>query len=434
MNRKIVKIIVVIIFTLIFKLDMVDAATDKDYTCTYSQPGGTVYEGFIKIDIENDNVKDAIYSNSIRFVRDNKKISIKDKNNFKKEEKGCPQNIYFISNSEVSRDFELYFSYEKYSKRTEDIKKKNCPIDGTLCMLAKDRKFASFNLNSSSYVAKGFKGGDVSCECSKSKFKFSYLVYNNSLTVATLEAPKSILGNVDAYKKFNYIQNFDKRAIIALGFNKKTTVNYMYLNSEELNANKCSKYVILQKGTWGLDFVYELFFSDENHKSEFITALSELPDDPEILTCNVAAEPIEPEPKDIKKEEKYYDDADVNMVVTPLNFSLDTYSCGNGFLESIPVTIPVIGRIVYLVVQILVPIILILLGSLDLVKAVIGQKDDEIKKNQQVFMKRLIGAALIFFVFAIVKFVISIVSSDNSGKIMDCVDCIIRNSDNCKRE
>lgn len=432
MNKKIVKIIVVIIFTLIFKLDMVDAATDKDYTCTYSQ-GGSVYEGYIKIDIENDKVKDAIYSNSIRFDKENKTLSIKDKNNFKKEENGCPQNIYFISNTEVSGAFELYFSYEKYSKRTEDIKKKNCPIDGTLCMLAKDRKFASFNLDSSSYVAKGFKGGNVSCECSKSKFKFSYLVYNNSLTVATLEAPKSILGNVDAYKKFNYIQNFDKRAIIALGFNKKT-VNYMYLNSEELNANKCSKYVILQKGTWGFDFVYELFFSDENHKSEFIKALSALPDDPEILTCNVAAEPIEPEPEDIKKEEKHYDDADVNMVVTPLNFSLDTYSCGNGFLESIPVTIPVIGRIVYLVVQILVPIILILLGSLDLVKAVIGQKDDEIKKNQQVFMKRLIGAALIFFVFAIVKLVVSVVSSDNSGNIMDCVDCIIRNSDNCKRE
>lgn len=300
-------------------------------------------------------------------------------------------------------------------------------------MIVKDRKFAPFNYKSSSYVAKGFKGGNVSCECSKSKFKFSYLVHNNSLTVATLEAPKSILGNVDAYKKFNYIQNFDKPGTIALGFNRKT-VDYMYLNSEELNANKCSKYVILQKGTWGFEFEYELFFSDENHKSDFIKALSALPDDPEILTCNVAAEPIEPEPEDIKKEEKHYDDADVNMVVTPLNFSLDTYSCGNGFLESIPVTIPVIGRIVYLVVQILVPIILILLGSLDLVKAVIGQKDDEIKKNQQVFMKRLIGAALIFFVFAIVKLVVSVVSSDDSGNIMDCVDCIIRNSDNCKRE
>ena len=107
-----------------------------------------------------------------------------------------------------------------------------------------------------------------------------------------------------------------------------------------------------------------------------------------------------------------------------------------GSICSVPKVLEVM-RIVNLVISIIriaVPIILILLGSFDLVKAVIGQKEDEIKKNQQVFIKRLIGAALIFFVFAIVKFVISIVSSDNSGKIMDCVDCIIRNSDNCKRE
>ena len=54
------------------------------------------------------------------------------------------------------------------------------------------------------------------------------------------------------------------------------------------------------------------------------------------------------------------------------------------------------------IIKILVPIILVVMGSIDLTKAVVAQKDDEIKKGYQTLLKRLIYGVAIFFVPAIV--------------------------------
>lgn len=48
--------------------------------------------------------------------------------------------------------------------------------------------------------------------------------------------------------------------------------------------------------------------------------------------------------------------------------------------------------------KILVPIILILLGMLDFGKAVIASKEDQMKKAQETFVKRIIAAVAIFFI------------------------------------
>ena len=109
------------------------------------------------------------------------------------------------------------------------------------------------------------------------------------------------------------------------------------------------------------------------------------------------------------------------------NFKEATVSCGDGYMTNIPSMIPKVVKIAYSLIQILVPIILVIMGSLDLFKGITAQKEDEMKKGQQMFIKRLISAAIIFFVFAIVKIVVS-VASDNSGKgILDCVECFIEN-------
>jgi len=54
------------------------------------------------------------------------------------------------------------------------------------------------------------------------------------------------------------------------------------------------------------------------------------------------------------------------------------------------------------VIQWVVPIILILLGTIDLVKAVIAGKEDDIKKNQTALIKRIIAAVIVFLVPLIV--------------------------------
>ena len=48
------------------------------------------------------------------------------------------------------------------------------------------------------------------------------------------------------------------------------------------------------------------------------------------------------------------------------------------------------------VIQFLVPILLILWGTIDLVKSVVAGKEDDIKKNQKTLIKRVISAVIIF--------------------------------------
>lgn len=66
-------------------------------------------------------------------------------------------------------------------------------------------------------------------------------------------------------------------------------------------------------------------------------------------------------------------------------------------------------------IQIGIPIILIILGMLDLGKAVVASKEDEIKNAQKMLIKRAIYAVAIFFVVLIVELVFGLVA-DNADK------------------
>ena len=73
---------------------------------------------------------------------------------------------------------------------------------------------------------------------------------------------------------------------------------------------------------------------------------------------------------------------------------------------------------------------------MDLTKAVMGQKEDEIKKGQQTFIKRIIAAAIVFFVVTIVKMVLSFLAGGTeSGSIYQCVNCFVEGSGSeaCKK-
>ena len=66
-------------------------------------------------------------------------------------------------------------------------------------------------------------------------------------------------------------------------------------------------------------------------------------------------------------------------------------------------------------IQIGIPIILIILGMLDLGKAVMASKEDEIKSAQKMLIKRCIYAVAIFFVVLIVTLVFSLVADNAEG-------------------
>ena len=107
-------------------------------------------------------------------------------------------------------------------------------------------------------------------------------------------------------------------------------------------------------------------------------------------------------------------------------------SCGN--VTGIPEKIPELTSFAITVIQIAIPIVLVVMGSLDLFKGLSAQKEDEIKKGQQMFIKRLIYAAIIFFVIVVAKLLISVVAdSTTSNNIAECIDCFLSGTENCRR-
>ena len=57
-------------------------------------------------------------------------------------------------------------------------------------------------------------------------------------------------------------------------------------------------------------------------------------------------------------------------------------------------------------VKYIIPVAVIVLGILDFIKAMSANKEDEMKKAQQRFIRRLIAAALIFIAPFIIEFVL----------------------------
>lgn len=80
-------------------------------------------------------------------------------------------------------------------------------------------------------------------------------------------------------------------------------------------------------------------------------------------------------------------------------------NCGGDIIE-IPMAAIKILNNAYDLLKFGTPVILIFMGAYDLGRAILGSNDDDIKKKQNKFIKRLIAAAMVFLVFAVVEFVV----------------------------
>ena len=120
-------------------------------------------------------------------------------------------------------------------------------------------------------------------------------------------------------------------------------------------------------------------------------------------------------------------------------FLLDTVSCGlNASGEPLLVMDSMIPNLVSTaidIIKIVIPILLVGFGMLDLGKAGMEKKKDEIKKGQQTFVKRLVAAVIVFLVVFVVQIVLGLVAprGENSN-VWSCFDCIVNgtSSDNCE--
>ena len=90
---------------------------------------------------------------------------------------------------------------------------------------------------------------------------------------------------------------------------------------------------------------------------------------------------------------------------------------------------------VIVVIKIAVPIVLVILGMLDLGKGVVAAKEDEIKKGQHTFIKRLLAGVVVFFMISIVQLVTSFIDKESNGDIWSCANAIMNGkTNNLKRE
>ncbi|MEG2620841.1 MAG: hypothetical protein RSA10_01960, partial [Bacilli bacterium] len=85
--------------------------------------------------------------------------------------------------------------------------------------------------------------------------------------------------------------------------------------------------------------------------------------------------------------------------------------CSGGML-----TIVAIIGLVLRVIQWVVPIILILLGTIDLVKAVTQGKDEDIKKSQKTLISRAIAAVVVFLIPLIVSTIMGLLGTNDWKK------------------
>lgn len=82
------------------------------------------------------------------------------------------------------------------------------------------------------------------------------------------------------------------------------------------------------------------------------------------------------------------------------------------------------------IIKIAVPILLVISGMISFFKvAASSNVDDEMKKAKSKLINSIIAAVIIFFVFSIVNFAVTLVAGTNN-KFMKCVECFM-NTDKC---
>ena len=108
-------------------------------------------------------------------------------------------------------------------------------------------------------------------------------------------------------------------------------------------------------------------------------------------------------------------------------FAANIASCENSIEGAlIDEKIPNLVSTIITVIKIVVPVLLVIMGMLDLTKGMTAGKEDEMKKAQGLFIKRLISGALVFLVFTIVQLIISFVADDeDKPNISTCSKCFL---------
>ena len=109
----------------------------------------------------------------------------------------------------------------------------------------------------------------------------------------------------------------------------------------------------------------------------------------------------------------------------------DFVTCGSA---SIPSGIADISRATVTIIKIAAPLVLIIMGMIDIAKAVAASDEKKIKESQGKFVKRLIPAAMIFLVVTIIQLLVGILADNQAenDSLTKCIDCMISDKNSCE--
>jgi len=94
--------------------------------------------------------------------------------------------------------------------------------------------------------------------------------------------------------------------------------------------------------------------------------------------------------------------------------------------ENLTPFIKIVKKGILPIFRVIIPIALILFGTVDLGKAVIASDEKEIKEAQSKLIKRFIYAALVFLMVTLVTLVMDLVAqgADGTNMWLDCWDTV----------
>ena len=105
-------------------------------------------------------------------------------------------------------------------------------------------------------------------------------------------------------------------------------------------------------------------------------------------------------------------------ILSLVNLMADARDCGaNSGLGSV---MSIIGYVIW-GIKVVVPIILIIVGMIDMGKAVTQKDENDIKKTQNALIKKLIAAVVVFLVPTLVTLVMTVIGS---SEFKSCATCL----------
>ena len=117
-------------------------------------------------------------------------------------------------------------------------------------------------------------------------------------------------------------------------------------------------------------------------------------------------------------------------IIEPESNNLRYLKCGDA--KDIPEIVPQLTSYAVTLLKTAVPIVLIIMSVIQLVKAITAGKEDEIKKAQSSLIKKVIIAALVFFIVSIVQFVmLKVADSSEKDNLSSCLSCFLNGTSDC---